>query len=176
MRPEQWNQIHGERCAEGDKKRRPRLRRKAVSLVVSAFHDNGARQVQRLLQAELTPLTMGHIAELIQHHMGATIRELVSDGQLTRFDRSINDPKVFGEQSRHIIPAQEPPPNPMGLGAAGTRSQRDPVTCQGRPASRGRTRAALLLSPPGQSARSAGHRPGRRYSGLRRRSAPRGTR
>ena len=70
MRPEQWDQIHGERCAESDKKRRPRLRRKAVSLVVSAFHDNGARQVRRLLHTELTPLTMGHIPELIQHDMG----------------------------------------------------------------------------------------------------------
>ncbi len=88
-------------------------RRKAISRFVSAFLDKRALLVQRLLQKDLTPLTMGHIANLIQADMGSAIKDLVPKNQLTRFHRSINHPDVFKEQARHIVSEQDPPPNPM---------------------------------------------------------------
>jgi len=91
------------------------LRHKALSRIVSAFRDERALQVQRLLQGELTPHTMGHIADLIQDDIGSAMRDLVPDKQLSRFYRSINHPDVFGEQARHIVSNVEPPPNPMSL-------------------------------------------------------------
>jgi len=95
-------------------------RRKAISRFVSAFIDKRALQVQRLLKKELTPQTMGHIAEVIQDDLGGAIRDLVSGNQLTRFSRSINHPSVFGELARHIISKEEPPPKPMSLDEART--------------------------------------------------------
>ena len=94
------------------------LRRKAVSYVVSAFQDERAVQVQRLLCGELTPQTMGHIADLIQDEMGERMKALASSHQLTRFYRSINHPEVFGEQARHIVSQADPPPHPMSLSEA----------------------------------------------------------
>jgi hypothetical protein len=93
-------------------------RRKATSLLVSALENERASQVQRLLRKQLTPQTMGHIADLIQDDIGGAMRDLVSGNQLTRFYRSINHPDVFGEQARHIISGQEPPPKPMSLDEA----------------------------------------------------------
>jgi hypothetical protein len=72
-------------------------------------------QVQRLLQDDLNPQTMGHIADLIQDDIGGAMRDLVSGNQLTRFYRSINHPDVFGEQARHIVSKEEPPPKPMNI-------------------------------------------------------------
>lgn len=92
-----------------------RSRRTALSRIISAFRDDRALQIQRLLCGELTPHTMGHIAELIQDDIGVGMTELASDKQLTRFERSINHPHVFGEQARHIVPKVEPPPKPMSL-------------------------------------------------------------
>lgn len=80
------------------------LRRKAISRVVSAFRDDRALQVQRLLQGDLTPQTMGHIADLIQNGIGGAMRDLMSDNQLRRFSRSINHPDVFGEHARVSSP------------------------------------------------------------------------
>jgi hypothetical protein len=94
------------------------LRRKAISHVVSAFRDNRALQVQRLLQGELTPQTMGHIADLIQEDIGSAIKDLISGHQVTRFYRSINHPDVFGEQARHIVSHVEPPSDSMSLSEA----------------------------------------------------------
>ena len=94
------------------------LRRKALSRVVSAFRDDRALQVQRLLCAELTPQTMGHIADLIQDDIGGEMKDLISGAQLTRFYRSINHPDVFGAQARHIVSNVEPPSRPMSLGEA----------------------------------------------------------
>ena len=94
------------------------LRRKAILRVVPAFRDDRALQVQRLLQGDLTPQTMGHIADLIQDDIGGAMRDLISGNQLTRFYRSINHPDVFGEHARHIVSNVEPPPNPMSLGEA----------------------------------------------------------
>jgi hypothetical protein len=90
-------------------------RRKAISRFVSAFIDERALQVQRLLQGDLNPQTMGHIADLIQDDIGGAMRDLVASHQLTRFYRSINHPDVFGEQARHIISKEEPPPKPMNI-------------------------------------------------------------
>ncbi len=95
-----------------------KTRRKAISRVVSALKDERALKVQRLLQKELTPQTMGHIADLIQDDIGGVMRDLASGNQLTRFYRSINHPDVFGEQARHIISQQEPPPMPMSMDEA----------------------------------------------------------
>lgn len=94
-----------------------RLRRTAIR-VVSAFRDERARQVQRLFQRELTPQTMGHIADSIQDDIGGAMKNLLSRSQLERFYRSINHPEVFGEHARHIVSGHEPPPNPMNLGEA----------------------------------------------------------
>ena len=94
------------------------LSRKAISRIVSAFRDDRAVQVQRILHGELTPQTMSHIAELIQDDIGNVIRNLISDNQWTRFKRSISHPDVFGVQSRHIVSNDEPPPNPMSFGEA----------------------------------------------------------
>jgi len=94
------------------------LRRKALSRVLSAFRDDRALQVQRLLRGELTPQTMGHIADLIQDDIGREMRDLISGTQLARFYRSINHPDVFGVQARHIVSNVEPPSHPMSLGEA----------------------------------------------------------
>jgi hypothetical protein len=93
-------------------------RRKATSLLVSALDNERALQVQRLLRKQLTSQTMWHIAELIQADMGSAMKDLVSRNEKARFDRSINHPDVFGEQARHIISQQEPPPKPMSMDEA----------------------------------------------------------
>jgi hypothetical protein len=93
------------------------LRRTATALVVSAFRDVRARQVQRLLDGDPTPKTIGDVADLIEADIGE-LTALVSDKQLTRFRRSINHPDIFGEDARHIVSAQLPPPNPMTLDEA----------------------------------------------------------
>ena len=95
-------------------------RRKATSRVVSALKDGRALQVQRLLRKDLKPLVMGHIADLIQDDMGGAMKSLVSNNQLTRFQRSINHQKVFGEDARHITSKEEPPPKPMSFRQART--------------------------------------------------------
>ncbi len=61
---------------------------------------------------------MWHIAELIQADMGSAMKDLVSRNQMERFGRSINHPEVFGDESRHIISQQEPPPKPMRMDEA----------------------------------------------------------
>ena len=94
--------------------------RRATSRVVSALKDERALQVQRLLRKALSPLTMGHIADLIQNDMGGAMKGFVYDNQLTLFYRSINHQEVFGEQARHIASKQEPPRNPMSLDEART--------------------------------------------------------
>ena len=91
------------------------LKRKALSRIISATRDERALQVQRLLQGELNPHTMGQIAELIKADMRNRMETLVSKKLLTRFKGSINHPSVFGEKSRHIIPKGAPPSNPMSL-------------------------------------------------------------
>jgi hypothetical protein len=91
------------------------LRRKAISLVVSAVQDDRALQVQRFLTGELTPLTMGHVADLIQDDIGGAMKDLLPGNQLSRFYRSINHPDVFGAEARHIVTNVEPPPNRMEL-------------------------------------------------------------
>jgi hypothetical protein len=118
---EDWQRIQEEqRRLEEERRERAYqdLRRRAISRAVSAFHDTRALQVQKLLAGPLTPLDMGHIAEVIQADMASAIRELTSTRQLTRFSRSINHPKVFGEQARHIVSEVEPPPDPMTLDEA----------------------------------------------------------
>jgi cell division protein FtsB len=93
-------------------------RRRATSRFVSALGDERALQVQRLLQKELTPLTMWHIVELIQVDPGGAIKDLVSSDRLTRFGGSVNHPDVMGEQARHIVSKHTPPPRPMSLDEA----------------------------------------------------------
>ncbi|HLX97279.1 MAG TPA: hypothetical protein VKR62_01165, partial [Roseiarcus sp.] len=90
-------------------------RRKATARFVSAFIDERALQVQRLLRNQLTTQSMWHIFELIQDDMGGAIKDLVSQNRQTRFERSINHPLAFGQQARRLISKAEPPPKPMGL-------------------------------------------------------------
>jgi hypothetical protein len=94
------------------------LRAKAVSWIVAAFNDDRALTVQRLLQGDLTPQPLGHIADLIQDDLGGSVTQLASKSQWSRFYRSINHPDVFGEQARHIVSSVDPPPHPMSLDEA----------------------------------------------------------
>jgi hypothetical protein len=116
---------HGSSLSEAERKRieeeeKERAyqgkRRKAISRFVPAFRDDRALQVQRLLKTDLTPLSMGHIVDLIQ--ADGSMKNLISRNQQTRFYRSINHPNVFGEQARHIVSEKEPPPKPMSLDEA----------------------------------------------------------
>lgn len=86
--------------------------------VLSAFADENALMVQRLLAAPLQPLELGHIAEIIESDLGGLKRNLASIAEWTRFNRSINHPVVFGQAARHIVTSQDPPPRPMDLGEA----------------------------------------------------------
>ena len=83
------------------------------SRVTSAFQDERALKVHRLLQKDLTPHRMGQIMDLIQDDLGHKLLELASTRDLSRFYRSINHPDVFGDESRHITSKAEPPPKPM---------------------------------------------------------------
>jgi hypothetical protein len=93
-------------------------RRKATRRFVSAFTDDRALRVQRLLRNGLTTQSMWHIFELIQDDMGGAIKDLVSHNRRTRFKRSINHPLAFGQQARHVISKEEPPAEPMSLDEA----------------------------------------------------------
>ena len=105
------SEAERERIEEEEKERAyQETRREAISRVVPAFHDDRALQVQRLLKTDLTPLTMGHIVDLIQ--ADGSMKNLISGNQQTRFYRSINHPNVFGEQARHIVSEEECPRNP----------------------------------------------------------------
>ena len=95
-----------------------RVRKRAALQIVSAFKDDRSRQVQRFLRGELTPQTLGHVADLIQADLGAAMSVWISGNQLTRFYRSINHPSVFGDSARHIVSSVEPPPKPMSLDEA----------------------------------------------------------
>ncbi len=86
--------------------------RQARLYMLSASNDKRARDVQDLLVGELTPQDMGHIADLIDADDGA-LKGLVTRSQIERFKRSINHPAVYGARSRHIVSAQQPPPDPM---------------------------------------------------------------
>jgi hypothetical protein len=89
--------------------------RTAIPRFVAAFRYERALQVQQLLRGEPDPLTLGHVAEIIENDLGGTIKELVSEAQWTRFQRSINHPDVFGVRARHIVSSHEPPSKPMLL-------------------------------------------------------------
>lgn len=93
-------------------------RRKAIAWTVSASRNPNARQVQRILNAELTPLTIGHIVEFIQADPGALKEVGISRNQLGRLTGSINHPDIYGEDARHSVREHEPPPKPMGLDEA----------------------------------------------------------
>lgn len=89
------------------------------SRVVSAFRDERALKVYRLLQQDLTPLRMYKIYELIKKDLKKSKLDiLVSKTDCDRFTHSLNHPEVFGDDSRHIIPKGEPPKNPMFLSEA----------------------------------------------------------
>lgn len=95
-----------------------RLRAKATIRIVSAVADERVLAVQQLLREQQTPLILGHIVEIIQSDLGSRIKELVAANQLSRFERSINHPEVFGRNARHIVSPHGPPPKPMNLGEA----------------------------------------------------------
>jgi hypothetical protein len=94
------------------------LRERTVPKFASAFRYPHALQVQQLLRSELDPLTLGHIADIVEDDLGAAITQLSSRNQWTRFRRSINHPDVFGVNARHIVSSVEPPPDPMTLDEA----------------------------------------------------------
>lgn len=91
--------------------------RKATAWTVSALRSPNAREVQRILNRELTPLTIGHIVELIEAEPGVFKALGVSRNQLGRLTGSINNRKVYGGSARHMKP-HEPPPNPIHLDEA----------------------------------------------------------
>ncbi len=96
-----------------------RVKRKVIARVVSAARNPRALQVQRLLAAELMPLTMGHIVALIQADIGGAIKDLVKPStRLERLERSINHSAVYGKDARHIVPDKEPPARPMEIDEA----------------------------------------------------------
>jgi hypothetical protein len=107
------------RIEEENKEREyQRRRRVAVSRVLSAYRDERALQVQRLLRGELTPLALGHIYEIIESDVGDGMTDFASRNQQSRFTRSINHPDVFGGQARHGVSKFGPPPEPMNLDEA----------------------------------------------------------
>jgi hypothetical protein len=98
---------------------RERVRRKTIPWMVAACQNPRALQVQRLLAAELMPLTMGHIVALIQADIGGAIKDLVKPStRLERLERSINHSAVYGKDARHIVPDKEPPARPMEIDEA----------------------------------------------------------
>jgi hypothetical protein len=86
--------------------------------IKSAVLDERALTVVRLLKEDLTPQRMGHIIDLIQEDIGGSLPNLAGKANLTRFYRSINHPDVYGQEARHIVSRQEPPPDPMLLAEA----------------------------------------------------------
>lgn len=92
--------------------------RVALSRARSAYRDDQARRVQQLLQAELDTHALWHVFEIIENDMGGAITNLASANQLTRFTRSVNHPKVYGDSARHAVSRTQPPPNPMRLDEA----------------------------------------------------------
>jgi len=92
-----------------------RLRQRATLLVVSGYRDERVLQVRHLLRGDLTPNTMGHIAELIEADLGDAINELASGKQWSSFNGSINHPDAVGAQARHIVPRHQPPRKVMRL-------------------------------------------------------------
>jgi hypothetical protein len=87
----------------------------AVTRIVSAISDDRAFTAQRLLAGELSPMSLGHVADLIHDDPEGRATDLASKNEWTRFYRSINHPFVFGESARHIVSNVEPPSNPMTL-------------------------------------------------------------
>jgi hypothetical protein len=85
--------------------------------LISAFHKEYALKVHRFLQQELTPIQMYRIYELMKHDLGGEkpLYSLASKDNWKRFTRSVNHPKVFGDESRHMISKDEPPAKPMHL-------------------------------------------------------------
>jgi len=86
--------------------------------VLSAFRDERCLRVHRLLKQELNPPRMFNIFELIRDDLGKNLNSLASNNDLKRFKTSVNHQQVFGDESRHIVSKEEPPPNPMSLGEA----------------------------------------------------------
>ncbi|MFT3758851.1 hypothetical protein [Thauera sp.] len=108
-------QLMKEQCAEREYQERRLI---AANRIVSAAIDNRAYTAQRLLAGDLLPLSLGHIADLIKDDLGSRITDLASNNEWKRFYRSINHPDVFGENARHIVSKDDPPPNPMTLSEA----------------------------------------------------------
>jgi len=102
---------------EPRKRERQRVKRKAMTLIVSAARNPNAREVQRILNGELTPFTIMHVVELIEADAGAFKALGVGRKQLGRLTGSINNRKVYGPSARHMR-ERNPPPNPMQLDEA----------------------------------------------------------
>jgi hypothetical protein len=112
------SEQRAQREFEVQERKHAKLRERAVARIISAVRHEHALTVQQLLQEEVTPQVLGHIVDIIQDDMGGGLSTLMSETQKSRFYRSINHPKVFGRDARHIVSNQEPPPNPMQLGEA----------------------------------------------------------
>ncbi|MBD2058309.1 hypothetical protein H6F88_20300 [Oculatella sp. FACHB-28] len=83
--------------------------------IISAFHNEHALKVHRLLQQELTPIQMHRIYELMRNELGEKLNDLASKKNWDRFTHSVNHPGVFGDESRHMVSNKEPPAKPMYL-------------------------------------------------------------
>lgn len=88
------------------------LLRKTLVRFRSAQRSEDAIRVQRLLNGALTPLSMGHIAEILK---GNGARPRASKRKWSRFDTSINHPSVFGDAARHGHSNETAPTHPMTL-------------------------------------------------------------
>lgn len=92
--------------------------RETVKLVGVAMENDKVRLVYDLLKGQLSPLIMGHVFDIIKDDIGGEVKKLATKSKITRFNRSINHPDIFGMEARHMVSQQEPPADPMNLDEA----------------------------------------------------------
>jgi hypothetical protein len=103
-----------EALQRAEERARRERREKAVKLAAAAAVDERVLQVMELLQVpDPTGTQLGHIVDLIRDARGGDLSAFATENEMTRFERSINHPKVMGLNARHATSKQEPPPNPM---------------------------------------------------------------
>jgi len=97
---------------EAEKHRRLR-NRKTITILWAIQNFPIVERVLSLLEGAPPAMTLGNIVDLIKDDMQGDLDSLTSKTMLKRFKRSINHPVVFGDNARHIVTNQNPPPNPM---------------------------------------------------------------
>ena len=106
------NQLEAEKSEHEYQKKLARCHR-----YLSIRQDERALKVHRFLQQKLTPARMYHIYELIEDDVGKkNLINLAPRKDWDRFKGSVNNPEVFGDDARHIVPnTPQLPPDPMNL-------------------------------------------------------------